>query len=113
MPYTGRMAQGGRCVSACAPCRPCAPADSVARASGGDTLTVMDIPASTDAAMWRPDVTRGQLMRAAVGLETIADACGGRRRDELLELARGLRVRARTWHPQVDASRSARRLRSV
>jgi hypothetical protein len=73
----------------------------------------MDIPASTDAAMWRPDVTRGQLMRAAVGLETIADSCAGRRRDELLELARGLRIRARTWVPERDLSHPARRLRAL
>jgi hypothetical protein len=73
----------------------------------------MDIPASTDAAMWRPDVTRGQLMRAAVGLETIADSCSGRRRDELLELARGLRVRARGRRPEADASAPARRLRAI
>ena len=50
----------------------------------------------TDAAMWRPGVTRGQLMRAAVGLEAIADTCGGRRREELLEMAGGLRARAWT-----------------
>jgi hypothetical protein len=73
----------------------------------------MDTPVSTDAAMWRPDATRGQLMRAAVGLETIADSCSGRRRDELLELARGLRVRARSRHSEADAARPARRLRSI
>jgi hypothetical protein len=73
----------------------------------------METPAFTDAAMWRPDATRGQLVRAAVGLETIADSCTGRRRDELLELARGLRVRTRARHPDTEASGAAGRLHSV
>jgi hypothetical protein len=60
----------------------------------------------TDAAMWRPGVTRGQLMRAAVGLEAIADTCTGRRRGELLEMAGGLRERAWTGRP--DASEHPR-----
>ena len=60
----------------------------------------------TDAAMWRPGMTRGQLMRAAVGLEAIADSCAGRRRDELLEMAGGLRERA--WTGQPDAPRGPR-----
>ena len=55
----------------------------------------MDAPARPDIALWRPEATGGQLIRAAVGLETIADSCAGRRRDELLELAKGLRRSAR------------------
>jgi hypothetical protein len=55
----------------------------------------MDRPARPDATLWRPEATGGQLMRAAVGLETIADSCAGRRREELLELAKGLRHSAR------------------
>jgi hypothetical protein len=73
----------------------------------------MDTPAFTDTAMWRPDATPGQLMRAAVGLETIADSCSGRRRDELLELARGLRITARSRRPEADASHPVRRLRAL
>jgi len=57
-------------------------------------LTI-DRPARPDATLWRPEATGGQLMRAAVGLETIADSCAGRRREELLELAKGLRHSAR------------------
>jgi hypothetical protein len=69
----------------------------------------------TDAAMWRPGVTRGQLMRAAVGLEAIAGTCAGRRRDELLEMARGLRERAWTGRPEPEPPPQprARHLRSV
>ncbi len=70
----------------------------------------------TDAAMWRPGVTRGQLMRAAVGLEAIADTCTGRRRDELLEMAGGLRARAWTGRPdpsEGDRPPAPRHLRSV
>jgi len=75
----------------------------------------MNGSALTDAAMWRPGVTRSQLMRAAVGLEAIADTCAGRRRDELLELAEGLRERAWTGRPDAPdgpGSPGARRLRS-
>jgi hypothetical protein len=70
----------------------------------------------TDAAMWRPGVTRGQLMRAAVGLEAIADTCAGRRRDELLEMADGLRERAWTGRPDAPGGsrpRAPRHLRAV
>jgi hypothetical protein len=58
-------------------------------------MHLMDRPGSPDATLWRPEATGGQLMRAAVGLETIADSCAGRRREELLELAKGLRRSAR------------------
>jgi hypothetical protein len=71
---------------------------------------VMERPASTDAAMWRPGATRGQLLRAAAGLESIADTCAGRRRDELLDLAENLRVRA--WsglEPEPDEPLQRRR----
>jgi hypothetical protein len=57
----------------------------------------------TDAAMWRPGVTRGQLMRAAAGLEEIAGTCAGRRRDDLLEMAEGVRARAWTDGPDPGA----------
>ena len=69
----------------------------------------------TDAAMWRPGMTRGQLMRAAAGLEAIAGTCTGRRRDELLEMAGGLRERAWTWRPDPEGPqrRAARHLRAV
>jgi hypothetical protein len=72
------------------------------RAAGGfwRGLSRMNGSVMTDAAMWRPGVTRGQLMRAAVGLEAIADTCAGRRRAELLEMAGGLRARAWTGDPE-------------
>jgi hypothetical protein len=60
-----------------------------------DMHLTMDGRARPDAALWRPEATGGQLIRAAVGLETIADSCVGRRREELLELAKGLRRSAR------------------
>jgi hypothetical protein len=60
-----------------------------------DMHPTTDAPGRPDASLWRPEATDGQLIRAAVGLETIADSCAGRRRDELLELARGLRRSAR------------------
>jgi hypothetical protein len=60
-----------------------------------DMHLTMDRPARPDVTLWRPEATGGQLMRAAVGLETIADSCAGRRREELLELAKGLRHSAR------------------
>jgi hypothetical protein len=47
------------------------------------------------AGRWRADASPQQMLRAAVGLESIADTCEGARRDELLELARDLRERAR------------------
>jgi hypothetical protein len=43
---------------------------------------------------WRADATPRQLARAAAGLQQIAETCAGRRREELLELADGLRERA-------------------
>jgi hypothetical protein len=69
----------------------------------------------TDATMWRAEVTRGQLMRAAVGLEAIAGTCAGRRREELLELAGGLRQRAWTGRPEPERAPDpgVRRLRAV
>ena len=68
-----------------------------------------------DAAMWRPGVTRGQLMRAAAGLEQIAGTCAGRRRDELLETAEGLRRRAWTGEPDPGSPqpRAPRHLRAL
>lgn len=46
------------------------------------------------AGRWRADASPRQMLRAAEGLESIADTCDGARRDELLELARDLRRRA-------------------
>jgi hypothetical protein len=43
---------------------------------------------------WCGDATPSQLLRAASGLEQIADTCAGRRREELLEQADDLRERA-------------------
>jgi len=60
-----------------------------------DMHRTMDVPARPEASLWRPEATDGQLIRAAMGLETIADSCAGRRREELLELAKGLRRSAR------------------
>jgi hypothetical protein len=54
---------------------------------------------------WRADTTPAQLLRAAAGLEEIADACAGLRRDELLEMAGDLRERAFARRA-VDAQRS-------
>jgi hypothetical protein len=75
-----------------------------------DTHLTMDGPARPEAALWRPEATDGQLIRAAVGLETIADSCAGRRREELLELARGLRWSARAGQAG-DAADGGRRHR--
>jgi hypothetical protein len=47
---------------------------------------------------WRADATPAQLLRAAAGLEEIADTCAGLRRDELLEMAHDLRERAFARH---------------
>lgn len=46
------------------------------------------------AGRWRADASSQQMLRAAEGLDSIADTCEGARRDELLELARDLRERA-------------------
>ena len=47
---------------------------------------------------WRADATSTQLLRAAAGLEEIADTCAGLQRDELLAMARDLRERALERH---------------
>jgi hypothetical protein len=75
-----------------------------------DMHLTMELPSRPDAALWRPEATDGQLIRAAVGLETIADSCAGRRREELLELARGLRTsaHARRGSPPGEALRRHR-----
>jgi hypothetical protein len=51
------------------------------------------------------------MLRAAAGLEEIADTCAGLRRDELLDMARDLRERAFARHV-IDVQRR-RPLRAV
>jgi hypothetical protein len=60
---------------------------------------------------WRADATSTQLLRAAAGLEEIADTCAGLQRDELLEMASDLRERAFARHV-IDVQR-ARPLHAV
>jgi hypothetical protein len=62
-------------------------------------------------ARWRADATSTQLLRAAAGLEEIADTCAGLRRAELLEMAHDLRERAVARHV-IDVQRG-RPLRAV
>jgi hypothetical protein len=58
------------------------------------------------AGRWRADASPHQMLRAAAGLESIADTCDGARREELLELARDLRERA--WgRREIEARRQA------
>jgi hypothetical protein len=60
------------------------------------------------AGRWRADASPQQMLRAAKGLEAIADTCEGARRDELLEMARDLRERAR-GRREVEAQGRTRR----
>jgi hypothetical protein len=53
--------------------------------------------APTGAHSWRTDVSPAQLLRAAAGLEEIAEASVGLRRKELREMAADLRERAAAW----------------
>jgi hypothetical protein len=52
------------------------------------------VRASSGTTAWRADATPAQLVRAADGLEQIAETCAGRHRDELLQMAGDLRDRA-------------------